>query len=166
MPCSALTVSWWRGQSRAVQPQTLPGSQEENYVLAWAAQNHCKSIYGTLNQISLGGDTTFHRVALSLSEGLPAVINRSVIYDTRAKWSHVLAFMGKSTAYPALCFRMQPSAQSQPWQLCWMTIIQNHMRLAVGVIELKLRSQFKCLCDLNHLTRQTDRQTDIELNIY
>ncbi len=97
VPCSALTVSWWRGQSRAVEPQKLPVSQEENYVLVWAVQNHYKSIYGTLNQISLGGDTTFHHVALSLSEGLPAVINRSVRQDTRAKWSHILAFMGKNT---------------------------------------------------------------------
>ena len=56
--------------------QKLPVSHEENYVLVWAV---LKSIYGTLNQISLGGDTTFPRVALSLSEGLPAVINRSVI---------------------------------------------------------------------------------------
>lgn len=67
------------GQSRS--------SHEENYVLAWAVRNHSKSIYGTLNQISSGGDTTFHRVARSLSEGLPAVINGSVIWSTRAKWS-------------------------------------------------------------------------------
>lgn len=57
----------------------LPVSQEGNDVPAWAVQNHSQSIYGTLSQISLGGDATFHRVALSLSEGLPAVINRSGI---------------------------------------------------------------------------------------
>ena len=55
----------------------LPVSQEGNYVPAWAVQNHSQSIYGTLSQISLGEDATFHCVALSLSEGLPAVINRS-----------------------------------------------------------------------------------------
>lgn len=53
VPCSALTVSWQRG-----------------------AQNHHKSIYGTLNQISSGGDSTFHHVALSRNKGLPATIKQ------------------------------------------------------------------------------------------
>lgn len=60
--------------------EKLPVSQEENYVLVWVVQNHHKSIYSTLNQISLGADTTFYRVVLSISEGLPTVTNRSVIY--------------------------------------------------------------------------------------
>jgi len=72
LPCSALTVPWRRGQSGAVELQRLWLSQEKNNVLMWVVQNHRKSIYGTLNQISLGGDSTLHPVALSLSEGLPS----------------------------------------------------------------------------------------------